>query len=141
VRARDGLTLIEVLIAVSILAVLMLSVSQGLLPLFRQTRRTQLEVQANQQAERVLEAIRTAWTAYDKYEKTCAPLTLPEGVTVSVRALDKNARPVADLRFFTDCAQASRDANPIPAKRVRVRYISGDRMQRVLTLDVPRPKP
>jgi len=140
VRALKGLTLIEVLIAMAIFVILMTAVTQSLLPLFGLTRESRIQLNANQQAQQTLEAIRGAWLDADRYKKTCAPLHLPPGVTVQVQALDKEAQPVNSLAFSTDCTLAVPDPCSVPAKRVTV--IARDAKGKVrarLTLDIRRP--
>jgi len=140
VRAPKGFTLIEVLIAIVILAALMMAVTQSLLPIFDQTRETRVQVDANQQAQQVVEAIRAAWSDLSYYRKTCAPLTLPSGVAVSVTALDKNAHPTSTLPFLTDCTLATPDPDPVPAKRVSVVVTDANGAVRTrLTMDIPEP--
>ncbi len=139
-RAPRGLTLIEVLIAMVIFLVLMTAVVQGLLPLFGITRATRTQLDANQQAQEVIEAIRSAWVDPDRYKKTCAPLALPTGVTVAVQALNNQAKPAGPRTFSTDCATALPDPTPPPAKRVTVTvHGPGGKVWAKLTLDIREP--
>jgi len=140
VRALKGLTLIEVLIAMTVFAVLMMVVTQSLLPLFGLTRESRLQLDANQQAQEIIEAIRSAWLDVAQYEKTCAPIHLPSGATVRVQALNKQAQPVNSLSFTTNCASAVPDSSTIPTKRVTVTIKDARGKTRArLTLDIRRP--
>ena len=139
-RARSGLTLIEVLIAIVIFVVMLTAVSQSLLPLFGLTRDTRAQLDANQRAQQVVEALRTAWLDASLYKKTCAPISLPPGVTVQVQALDNQARPVGTRSFSTDCGTAIPDTTPVPAKRVTVTaYDTRGKVRARLTLDIRGP--
>ncbi len=137
-RAPRGLTLIEVLIAIAIFVVLMLAVTQSLLPVFGLTRESRVQLQANQEAQAVIEAIRAAWLDPARYKKTCANLALPPRTSVEVTALDADARPAGTLPFSPSCASAA--PHPAPAKRVTV--VVKDRRGKaraVLTMDIPEP--
>jgi len=135
---KSGFTLIEVLIAMVIFAILMLAVTQSLLPVFALTRESQVQLQANQRAQAVLEAIRSAWQDPVKYRRTCAPIALPTGVTVEVQALNDKLDPGASLPFSTNCPHATPER--APAKRVTVRVKGPRGKERVaLTMDLPEP--
>ncbi len=137
-RAPKGLTLIEVLIAIAIFAILMLAVTQSLIPTFSLTRESRAQLAANQQAQAVIEAIRAAWHDSLKYKRTCAPLTLPSRVSVSVKALNDRARPTHTLSFSTNCARAHPWS--APAKRVTVVVKDAKGKKRVvLSMDIPEP--
>jgi len=139
-RAPKGFTLIEVLIAMVIFLVLTTVVTQSLLPVFSMTRKAQVQFDANQQAQQVIEAIRSAWLDPAKYKKTCAPISLPAHVSVQVQALDNQARPTGTLTFTANCAVAVPDTTDIPAKRVVVtaKDENGNVKARII-LDIPEP--
>jgi len=140
VHARSGLTLIEVLIAIVIFLIMLAAVSQSLLPLFGLTRNTRAQLDANQRAQQVIEAIRNAWIDADRYKRTCAPIVLASGVTITVQTLDNQARPVGARSFSTDCGSAVPDPSPVPAKRVTVTVQDGKgRVRASLTLDIRGP--
>jgi len=129
-----------VLIAIVIFVVMLTAVSQSLLPLFGLTRNARVQLDANQRAQQVIEAVRSAWLDADRYKKTCAPITLPSGVTVTVQALDNQARPVGSRSFSTDCSTAIPDPTPVPAKRVTVTVQDAKgKVRAKLTLDIRGP--
>ncbi len=139
-RALRGLTLIEVLIALVIFLILLTAVSQSLLPLFGITRKTRIQLNANQQAQKLVEAIRIAWANPAYYKKTCAPLSLPTGTTVHVQTLDKLANPTGTRSFSTNCTTATPDPSPVPAKRVTVTVTDpGGKVLARFTLDIREP--
>jgi len=142
VRARSGFSLIEVLVAAAIFTFLMLAVTQSLIPLFHVTRETRVQTDANQEAQALLERIRSEWRDKNKYDKSCVDLTLPANATVQVQKLDQRLHPMAGghSTHLPDCSSATPD--PAPVKRVTVEI--KDRRGRVrarLSLDIPEPKP
>jgi len=142
-NARKGLTLIEVLIAIVILSTLLLTVTQSLLPVFKNLRTSQALHEAHVQVQATAEKIRTAWKKLDPYQRTCAPLpALENRVAISVIGLDQNAVPKQHLTFSPDCTTAKLDPYPIPAKRVliQVKDPKGT-VHSQLVFEVSRPRP
>jgi len=139
VRARSGFTLVEVLIAVGIFTVLMLAVTQSLVPLFKATQKTQTQLQTNREAQTLLERIRADWENDEHYRKSCVGFSLPTNARVQVYKLDKKLRPLGDPHALrTDCDAASEE--PAVIKRVIVEVQGSRRGTKTqLFVDIPEP--
>ncbi len=138
---RKGLTLIEVLIALAIFTVLLAAVTQGLLPVFSMTQKSQEQLDANQRAEQALNLIRSEWQDPGKYAATCVDPPLPINVEVEVTALDADARPHGSLAFSRPCGSPPAGSPP-PAKRVTVRAKDPrGQVRATLVFDIREPTP
>jgi len=114
-HARKGLTLIEVLIALAILTLVVLSALHTLLLSTSMTRNTKIRFASNQRAQRALEKIRTEWSDAEKFDKTCVSDALPDDVTIEVFKLSS---PTKKISFYENCENAVKDPTPIAFKRV-----------------------
>jgi prepilin-type N-terminal cleavage/methylation domain-containing protein len=86
-RNRQGLTIIELLIAISLLGLMLAGMAGVMAPIFNTTKSSQTSVSASSRARDVLETIRTDWRTAAKFNNTCAALpTMPNGVVVEVVA-------------------------------------------------------
>jgi Tfp pilus assembly protein PilV len=84
---RQGLTIVELLIAISLLGLMLVGMAGVMAPIFQSTKSSQASVSADSRARDVLESIRTDWKTAAKFNNTCAALpTMPNGVAVEVVA-------------------------------------------------------
>jgi len=91
----NGFTIVEVLVAMALFAIVVLVILAPLTGLFGLTQRSTQQVGATNTAQQVLEQIRGQWLDQVKYSKSCADLTVPAGVTVTTTVQDKNAQGTA----------------------------------------------
>jgi len=94
-RHSEGFTIIEVLVAVALFAIVVLVILAPLTGLFGLTQRSTQQVSATNAAQQVIEQIRGQWLDQVKYSKSCVDLTLPSGVTVTTTVQDKNVQGTA----------------------------------------------
>jgi prepilin-type N-terminal cleavage/methylation domain-containing protein len=76
VRRTDGLTLIEILIALTMLAIMITFIVQSLAGSFQLTRDNRRALDASAATQRLLEDIRGQWQSRTLFNENCAVLTL-----------------------------------------------------------------
>ena len=159
---NSGFSLIEMLAATVILGVLITVVLAPLTQLFKNTGRNGRTLQTTTQTQQVVEYIRGQWQSYPvipdssgadqnsqaridsqvRYDKTCSallPQTNGATRTVTVKALDRDAKETSTLTLSENCGGTTAASNPPPMKRLTITTVTaaGDRSS--LTLDIPRP--
>lgn len=97
VRPRSGFTLVEILVSILIFGLLMAVLTYTLLGSLRLNQEGQRQIGTAAQAQDVLEQIRAAWKGPGtvNYDRACAPVSLPEGLTAVYVDLDSRANPLA----------------------------------------------
>jgi prepilin-type N-terminal cleavage/methylation domain-containing protein len=141
--AASGFTIIEVLIALSILVTVLAISSTPIINAFSMSARSRRAVSGTSAAQQVLETVRAQWQTQNTYDNTCLNnYTLPTGVTVAVSAFDARynafATPTPSLTASaTTCSGTTATAAPI--KRVTVTSTSNSTTQATVTLEIARP--
>jgi prepilin-type N-terminal cleavage/methylation domain-containing protein len=82
VRRTDGLTLIEILVSLTLLAIMVTFIVQSLAGSFQLTRDNRRALDASAATQRILEDVRGQWQSRTLFNERCATLTLnPAGST------------------------------------------------------------
>jgi prepilin-type N-terminal cleavage/methylation domain-containing protein len=141
---RQGLTLIEVLVAIAIFAVV-LAVVVPLLGFFRLNSQSTRTLNATTLAQNLVEDMRGFWQNPTYYAKTCYEPTspLPSQVSLQAYALD-SAGTSSPLTLKYACASATADPNYIPLKRIEIVVKDPSDVTKVLArvaVDVSNPTP
>lgn len=148
----SGLTLIEILIAMSLLAIMTGFVVSSLAGSFQITRASRKALEATASVQRIVEEVRGQWQLRDRYNPFCATVDLtPDAspfITLTATSLNLTARAgvvtaaTPQNLVITGCAVAA--VSPAPAcsaamRRVVVTAIDNTDSNKVLanaTLDV-----
>ncbi len=135
-QTQAGLTIVEVLVGILLLSVIAVVVLAPLTSFFGLSRQSSQQVSATQQAQQILEGIRSDWLAPGLYAQRCATTPVPAGaaVTISALALDGTVTGTAPLN--ASCVGNPPDLSP--ARRVSVQ-VTVNGMQSTLNVDVARP--
>lgn len=123
-RPTEGFTIIEVLIAVTLLSVIVLVVMASLTGSFRLSGNTTLQSSATNSAQATLEAVRGQWQQNNAYyNAACVEYTLPANTSVSVQdetidgaAIGAPYKP----NFMSSCTGASPKAFTASLRRITV---------------------
>ncbi|MHA0043558.1 type IV pilus modification PilV family protein [Deinococcus sp. PEB2-63] len=91
VRATEAFTLVEILVAIGLLAVIMTAVTSLTLGSLGLNRKAQTQVAQTTVAQQLMESVRGAWSATANYDRVCAPITVPAGYTITYIDLDSRA--------------------------------------------------
>lgn len=146
-RAR-GLTIIEVLISMAILAVLMVFTIGPIAASFRLTGQNNRTLNATTQAQQTLEAIRGSWQNLNCYQRTQATIgSLPSNVSATVSSYNPNtdtATPIGNLSTVPMGASCTTGIVTTAAYKrvvvsVRQSAAAGSPVLAQLTLDIPSP--
>lgn len=144
-RARAGITLVELLISIVLLGALLAAVAGAVATIFGGTRSAQAGIDANARAREAMEAVQAQWTsgptARSAYDANCIKIALPDGVSITVGALDPSTnaytpQPIAIVSPAGSCPSGSYNQS---LKRVQVTVQRNGRELSRLTLDLPRP--
>lgn len=143
-RPTEGFTIIEVLIAVTLLSIIVLVVMASLTGSFRLSGNTTLQSVATNRAQATIEAVRGQWQSLTPYDAACMVYTLPTGTTISVQ--NETASGVVSgsaytPTYATSCTSASATTFA-PMRRVTVTSTNtsgANSGQSVLTLEIARP--
>ena len=163
---KQGLTIVELLIAMVLLGLLATTLLAPLTGLFEMTGRSGQTLGTTAHAQAVMEHIQGQWRSYPRaqnptspsvqdarnmaaqqrssarYAQTCTsdfPAT-PEGLKIEIQAwaLDSDANQDAALTFSEACGGVSPAMSPPPMTRINVRVVSGETTTS-LTADLARP--
>ena len=138
-KRNQGFTILEALIAILIFGLTLVVVLQTMVPIFRTTREVQTEAEIQRQAQNIMEAVRAAWSDPTAYRKSCAPITIPSYITVTVARVNPDGSLEPEKPLRTNCATAPDD--PAQIKRVTVKATTPDgRKLTELILEIPEPK-
>ena len=106
--ARQGFTLVEILVAIALLGILAAVLTATLTGALGLNRQAQKQIDTASQVQAVLENIRNAWTVQDSYDRACAPgVTLPSGYTVKFVNLSSRAQPITQSNSVASPATAA----------------------------------
>jgi prepilin-type N-terminal cleavage/methylation domain-containing protein len=138
----SGFTIIEVLIALSILVTVLALSSTPIINAFGMTARSKRTVSGTSAAQQVLEVVRGQWQTLVTYNNTCVSnYTLPTGTSVTVSAFDTryNAWATPTPTFTASATTCSGTSVSAPIKRVTVTVTSGGATQANATLEIAQP--
>lgn len=153
-RHAEGFTLIEILVAISVLGVLLVVVTNLFLSSARLNTQSRSTLNQTTVAQRLMESVQGAWAVADSvnYDKACAPVTIPSGFTVRYIDLNSRATPLvagstgAAIRAnpastTINCAAAAVTiTTPVPPMRRIVVSAAAGSPPVTLQLDVVRPQ-
>lgn len=142
----QGFTIIEVLVAILLFAVIVVVIVAPLTGVFGLTRNSTDQINATNLAQQVLEEVRGQWLDQGKYNQTCINLTLPSGITsltsqsenVQGNALDANGNATTEQSISTSCSATAGASSPDPLRLVRVRATVNNTVAS-LSVEVARP--
>lgn len=146
-RSR-GLTIIEVLISMAILAVLMVFTLGPVLASFRLTGQSNRTLNATTQAQQIMEGIRGSWQNPNCYQRTQAAIgSLPNNVSVVVSSYNPTTNTVTEIGNLStvpvgaSCTTGGVTAAAYKRVVVSVRQSAdvGSPVLAQLTLDIPSP--
>jgi prepilin-type N-terminal cleavage/methylation domain-containing protein len=140
--AASGFTIIEVLIALSILVTVLAISSTPIINAFGMSARSRRTVSGTSAAQQVLETVRAQWQTQNTYDNTCVSnYTLPVGTSVTVSAFDAryNAFATPSPTFTASATTCTGTSVAAPIKRVTVTVTSNSTTQATVTLEIARP--
>ena len=153
-RHAEGFSIIEILVAISILGVLLVVVNNLFLSSARLNTQSRGTLDQTTVAQRLMESVQGAWAVADSvnYDKACAPVTIPSGYTV--RYIDLNSRATPLVAGSTGTAIRANSGNatincagaavtvttPVPPMRRIVVSAATGSPPVTLQLDVVRPQ-
>lgn len=100
-RGEAGFTIIEVLVALTLFAVIILVVLTPLTGLFGLNQRTTGQVSATNLTQRAIEQVRGQWLRNVRYDKACIDTALPSGVTVTTQGEDLSGNLIGSVINLT----------------------------------------
>ncbi len=129
----QGFTLVEVLVAIALFAIVVLVVVVPLTGLFGLTKKSTTQVTATNLAQQWLEQVRGQWQNQDTYSRACVT-TLPgatSGVTIAIRDEDAQGKnsgaytptsafPFTAASYSLVACPATPQATPAPLRLVTV---------------------
>ena len=159
---QNGLTIIELLIAIALLGVMLVGMAGVMTPVFQSTRSTRTTMATSTQARDILENVRTQWingstganiqSATIHYNNNCAKLTLPTGVITTITAklitpgAGGNADTIAPLTFNQVAANGlcpttgtTPAAGTLKRVTVTIRQVANGPILSELSIDMPQP--
>lgn len=85
--SEAGVTLVELLISMFMLAIILTAFISPLVTSTRQTAVAQRVSVANAEVRGAMDAIRNAWQSQINYDAVCVPMTVPANTTITVQVL------------------------------------------------------
>lgn len=149
-RRTEGVTIIELLIALAILGVLLSLIVQPITSIFQITSNSNRQLAGTAQAQRIVERFKGVGnTAFDR---DCAPLLgnetsqtdlIPSTVTARVQYLNADASPsgapAVNLVASTNCAALTATTTAsTQLKRLTILVVQGSQTSARIVVDVPR---
>jgi prepilin-type N-terminal cleavage/methylation domain-containing protein len=150
VRRTEGVTIIELLVALAILGILLSLIVQPITSIFQITTNSNRQLAGTAQAQRIVERFKGIGnTAFDR---NCVPLVSPETgqtdlipatVTATVQYLNPNATPTAasavNLVASSTCGSlAAATTATTQLKRLTILVVQGSQTSARIVVDVPR---
>lgn len=142
-----GFTLVELLVALALFALLMAVMSSTLVGILGVNRGSQQRLASTSEVQQVMESIKASWSSEANYGNICAELdggALPAGMTAKVQGLDKrggSAGQAADVVLRAPGACPTTVPSGLPDMR-RVTVTSTDAEEKTVTivLDIVNPQ-
>jgi prepilin-type N-terminal cleavage/methylation domain-containing protein len=144
VRKTDGLTLIELLIALTIFGILSSLVVSSLTGSFQLTRQSRVTLRATTHVQRAIEEVRGQWRVPHKYDHACVDVfeltpAPSEGIALRTRFIDldsnANPRPGNQEKEVTNprtCSDRASDVCESAMKRLTVVAVDAKQPEQVL---------
>jgi prepilin-type N-terminal cleavage/methylation domain-containing protein len=149
VRRTDGVTIVELLVAMAILGILLSLIVQPITSIFQVTNNSNRQLTGTSQAQRIVE--RFKGIGFDAFDRNCVPLLgnetnqtdlIPSTVTARVQYLNPDASTTGtpvDLVASTNCAALTQVTNQTTQlKRLSVTVVQGSQTSARIIVDVPR---
>jgi len=140
----QGFTIIEVLVAIVLLAIVVTAILIPLTGFFGVTRRSTQQVTATNLSQQTVEQIRGEWLNQGKYDQGCVTTALPSTVpTVSIQNEDVQGNAVGTAGTLTvsaSCGSGSLPAGP-PLRKVTVTTVVSGQASNTSTLVVEVARP
>jgi prepilin-type N-terminal cleavage/methylation domain-containing protein len=141
VRRTKGLTVIEVLIALTLLGILVSAIVSPIISSFQLARTNRLSLDATSEAQRIIETIKGQWQSPSRYDANCAVISLTSNQTVTLAAVNSDGSANATALTFTSSGcttSTSPGTSACPAtqpalKRVSVRVVDLNNTAKVLS--------
>ncbi|ADY25297.1 putative pilin, type IV [Deinococcus proteolyticus MRP] len=89
----QGFTLVEILVALALFAILAAVLSSTIVGLFGNTGDSQQRLNTTTNAQRILESVKSSWNQQAYYDLACVN-GLPAGYQITIQSLDSRAQPV-----------------------------------------------
>lgn len=139
-QSKQGFTLIEVLVSITLLAILIIVITAPITGLFGMTRNSSNRLDATGDAQQALEYIQSEWADTTKYNATCTNSTLDVSSygVVTVQGINYNGDVVGPVEFRNTCTGSSSNST-VPIKRVTVTS-TVQSSSASLTIDLARPQ-
>lgn len=124
-HAEQAFTIIEVLVATALFAIVVLVVLVPITGLFGLTKRSTTQVGATNQAQQWVEQIKGQWQNQTTYDQACvtSATSLPTTVSVSIQDEDLQGNTVGspyNIIVKTNCASQALGPNPAPLRLIKV---------------------
>ena len=115
-----GFTLLEVLVAIVLFAIVVVAILAPLTGLFGLSQRSSQQSKATTYAQQVMEQIRGQWLVQANYDQICVTSTLPYGATATILNEDLNGNGLGNATLRFSCG-----SNPVitpipPLRRITV---------------------
>lgn len=142
-QRETGFTLIEILVAVMLLGLLVITVLAPMTGLFGLSRTTNQQLSSVTQAQDRMEQAKGLWRTQSLYDRDCMKGLNTTGITIKVQNLSSTFQPTGtefdpSTSSTCDTTTLSSSFTPVPAKRIRVASGSGNSAT-TLILDLARP--
>lgn len=131
----SGFTIVEVLVAVALFAIVLLVVLVPITGLFGLTKRSTVQVTATGLAQQWVEQVKGQWQDGPTYTRACIAALPPEGVTISLQDKDVRGNNINAAYSVANCAAATPQPAPAPLRLITV-TATVDTVESVLRVEV-----
>lgn len=139
-RSSQGFTIIEVLVATALFAIVVLVVLVPITGLFGLTKRSTTQVSATNLAQQWVEQVKGQWQDSPTYNRACISTAPPASVTITIRdedALGRNSStstlapfPYTAAEYSVvvnaNCSSVAAQVNPAPLRLIKVQATIND---------------